>query len=325
MLDFLKRGKTQSSNDNTSNKSTGLFSVFKQGLKRSRDAFSEGIATVVVGKKVIDAELFEELEALLLSTDVGITVTEEIIEALEQELKRKELSDSHALQLALKTLLKQVFVDCQKTFVMQDTIKPRLILMVGINGAGKTTTLGKLAKKFKEANQGVMLAAGDTFRAAAIEQLKVWGDKNATPVIAQHPGADSAAVIFDAFEAAKARKIDVLLADTAGRLHTQDALMEELKKVVRVVKKLDNTAPHEILLVLDAGIGQNALIQAQTFHKALGVTGLVVTKLDGTAKGGVLFNIARTLKLPIYFVGMGEGIDDLKPFDSDMFVEALFT
>jgi len=320
MLDFLKRGKT-SSNDTSK---SGVLTRFKERLSRTREAFSEGLSSLWLGKKTLDAETFEALEECLLAADVGMDSTEAIIGDLEKRLKRKELADMEALRKALHQDLTALLSSCQKPFALPEQT-PALLLMVGVNGAGKTTTLGKLAKHFKEDGKSVMLAAGDTFRAAAIEQLKVWGERNEVPVVAQHSGADSASVIFDAFQAAKARGVDVLLADTAGRLHTQDQLMEELKKVVRVIKKIDESAPHEILLVLDASVGQNALNQARSFHEDLGVSGLIVTKLDGTAKGGIVFNLAKSLSLPIYFIGIGEGSDDLRPFDPDMFVEALLS
>lgn len=248
----------------------------------------------------------------------------DIMKDLTARLERQVLSDSDALVVALKQDLTKILLECQIPLAIPEDTKPFVILMVGVNGAGKTTTIGKLAKKIQSEGKKVLLAAGDTFRAAAIEQLQVWGERNDIPVIAQQIGADSASVIFDAFQAAKARQMDVLIADTAGRLHTQTSLMEELKKVVRVIRKLDEKAPHEILLVIDAGIGQNALVQAQKFREALGVTGLALTKLDGTARGGIIFNISKTLKIPIRFIGIGEGIDDLKPFEATAFVDALF-
>lgn len=318
MFDFLKWGKKEPEAPSTKN----LFSRLKDGLSRTRTVFSEGLAHVFLGKKEIDSELLEELEGFLLSADIGVDATEQIIQDLTKRLARRELADSENLILALKQDLNQLLSHVEKPLILSDK-KPFVILMVGINGAGKTTTIGKLAKKFEGEGKKVMLAAGDTFRAAAIEQLKVWGERNNTPVIAQHMGADSASVIFDALQTAKAKGCDVLIADTAGRLHTQDTLMEELKKVVRVVRKLDAEAPHEIMLVLDAGIGQNALVQAQKFNAALGVTGITLTKLDGTAKGGMIFNIAKTLKIPIRFIGIGEGIDDLRPFEATALVDAL--
>jgi len=302
--------------------SQGILSRLKDGLCRTRAVFSEGLATVFFGKKIIDGALLEELETFLLSADIGVESTEQIMKDLSARLGRRELSDPEGLALALKQDLNAVLMDCQVPLIL--SVKPFVILMIGVNGAGKTTTIGKLAKKFQTQGKQVMLAAGDTFRAAAVEQLKVWGERHQIPVVAQQSGADSASVIFDAFQAAQAKNIDVLIADTAGRLHTQDTLMEELKKIVRVLRKLDPSAPHEIMLVLDAGIGQNGLAQAKKFHEALGVTGITLTKLDGTAKGGVIFNIAKTLKIPIRFIGIGEGSDDLRSFEAVTLVDALF-
>jgi fused signal recognition particle receptor len=317
MFNFLKRDKQLP-------ESKGMFSRLKDGLRRTRAVFSEGLAHVLLGKKEIDSALLEELETFLLSADIGVDSTEQIMQDLTKRLERRELSDSEALGVALKQDLNQLLISAEVPLVLPQDKKPFVILMVGINGAGKTTTIGKLAKKLEAEGKKVILAAGDTFRAAAIEQLKVWGERNNTPVVAQHTGADSASVIFDAFQTAKAKGFDVLIADTAGRLHTQDTLMEELKKVVRVIRKLDESAPHEIMLVLDAGIGQNALVQAQKFNEALGVTGIVVTKLDGTAKGGMIFNIAKTLNIPIRYIGVGEAIDDLRNFEAAPLVDALF-
>ncbi|HEV2524005.1 MAG TPA: signal recognition particle-docking protein FtsY [Gammaproteobacteria bacterium] len=319
MLDFLKWGKKTEIPE-----PKGMFTRLKDGLRRTRVVFSEGLAHVFLGKKEIDSVLLAELETFLLSADIGLGSTEQIMQDLTKRLDRRELSDPAGLALALKQDLNQLLTSSEAPLVLGDK-KPFVILMVGINGAGKTTTIGKLAKKLEAEGKKVILAAGDTFRAAAIEQLKVWGERNHTPVIAQHMGADSASVIFDAFQMAKAKGFDVLIADTAGRLHTQESLMEELKKVVRVIRKLDEQAPHEIMLVLDAGIGQNALVQAQKFNEALGVTGITLTKLDGTAKGGMIFNIAKTLKIPIRFIGIGEGIDDLRSFEAATLVDALFS
>lgn len=325
MLDFLKWGNKKTKSPDPTPTPTGIFTRLKEGLRRTRIVFSEGLAEVFLGKKEIDSELLADLEAFLLSADVGLGPTEQIMQDLTKRLDRHELSDPESLALALKQDLNQLLTGVEKPLVLPTDKKPFVILMVGINGAGKTTTIGKLAKKLEAEGKKVILAAGDTFRAAAIEQLKVWGERNNTPVVAQHMGADSASVIFDAFQTAKAKGFDVLIADTAGRLHTQDTLMEELKKVVRVIRKLDEKAPHEIMLVLDAGIGQNALVQAQKFNEALGVTGITLTKLDGTAKGGMIFNIAKTLNIPIRFIGVGEAIDDLRPFEAAQLVDALFT
>lgn len=300
----------------------GFFAGLREGLKRTRSNLTEGLSQLILGKKIIDEELFNELETRLLLADVGIETTQQIIDHLTQQLKRKELKDPQALLTGLKEKLIAIIQPCQQPLVITAT-KPFVILMVGINGAGKTTTIGKLAKHLQAENHKVLLAAGDTFRAAAVEQLQIWGTRNQIPVIAQPSGSDSASVIYDAMTAAKARQMDVLIADTAGRLHTQQNLMDELKKVKRVMTKLDPAAPHEVLLVLDASIGQNALRQAEHFYQAVGVTGLVITKLDGTAKGGILFAVAEQLKLPIRYIGIGEGIDDLQPFDAEAFVAAL--
>jgi fused signal recognition particle receptor len=336
MLDFFKRKTKTPSLDNTSNsegKPEGeqdkpeikLFSRLKNGLSRSRQSFTEGLSQIFLGKKEIDEELLEELEGLLISADLGVEVTSKITQELTLKVKRQQLNDRAELIRELKTYLKNVLLPYEVPLEIPGTVKPFVILMVGVNGAGKTTTIGKIAGKLKAEGKQLLLAAGDTFRAAAIEQLQSFGDKSQIPVIAQHSGADSASVIYDAFQAAQSRLVDVLIADTAGRLHTQDNLMEELKKVVRVIKKQDPLAPHEILLVLDGGIGQNAVAQAKKFYEAVGVTGLVLTKLDGTAKGGIIFNIANSLKLPIRFIGVGEAIEDLRPFEAEAFVEALFS
>ena len=314
-----------SSEETLSPAPTSLFARLKQGLKRTRTHFAGGLANLIFGKKVIDSSLLEEIETHLLLADVGVEATQFLIQDLTNRVARKQLTDPEALMSALKDNLASLLIPCSQNLVIDSSHKPYVILMVGVNGNGKTTTIGKLANYLQKDNQKVLLAAGDTFRAAAIEQLQAWGAHNQVAVINQHTGADSASVIYDALQAAQARKIDVLIADTAGRLHTQQGLMEELKKIKRVLAKLDSTAPHEILLVVDASTGQNALQQAQKFHQAIGVTGLVITKLDGTAKGGILFSIAKSMSLPIRFIGVGEGIDDLRPFDAKEFVEALFT
>lgn len=324
MLDFFKRKTETPPLDNTSNSGIKLFSRLKDGLRKSRESLAEGVSQLFLGKKAIDAELLEELEGLLISADLGVEVTSKIMQELTTQVQRKELNDREALLKVLKGYLRNLLLPSEVALDIPNTIKPFVILMVGVNGAGKTTTIGKLARKLQNEGKQLLLAAGDTFRAAAIEQLQSWGARSEIPVIAQHSGADSASVIYDAFQAAQSRAFDVLIADTAGRLHTQDNLMEELKKVVRVIKKQEPLAPHEILLVLDAGIGQNAILQANKFHEAIGVTGLIITKLDGTAKGGIIFNIANALKLPIRFIGVGEGLDDLRPFEAAAFVEALF-
>jgi len=303
-------------------KKKNVLTQLSQGLRRTRTYLSDGLAHLFLGKKVIEDELLEEIKTRLLMADVGISATDQVIAALTARVTRKQLTDSEALFDALQQELLTILAPCQvEDFKIIKT--PLVILMVGVNGAGKTTTIGKLAKYFQQMQKTVLLAAGDTFRAAAIEQLQVWGERNAIDVIAQQTGSDSAAVIFDALQAAKARNMDVLIADTAGRLHSKENLMEELKKIKRILAKLDEHAP-EVLLVIDATAGQNALAQARKFHAEMSVTGLILTKLDGTAKGGIIFAIAKELALPIRFIGIGEGIKDLKPFNSQEFVEALF-
>ncbi len=303
-----------------------FFARVKQGLSRTRAGLSDGLAGLLLGKKTIDDDLLDEIETQLLTADVGVEATRKILDAITARLKRKELADSDALYAALQQEMAAILQksDGGGGFHIDPAQKPYVILMVGVNGVGKTTTIGKLAKKLQQEGKSVMLAAGDTFRAAAVEQLQVWGERNSIPVVAQHSGADSASVIFDALQSARAKGVDVLIADTAGRLHTKSNLMEELGKVKRVMGKLDPTAPHEVMLVLDAGTGQNALNQAQQFHEAVGVTGLTLTKLDGTAKGGIVFAIAAKMQLPIRFIGVGEKIDDLRAFEAAPFVKALF-
>ncbi len=301
----------------------GLLARLRAGLSRTRSSLTGGLGSLFLGRKTLDDELMEELETRLLTADVGVETTRRIIDDLTARISRKELQDPQALYQALKQEMLAILEPVSQPLEIGDQ-RPFVILMVGVNGAGKTTTIGKLAKKLQKGGLSVMLAAGDTFRAAAVEQLQTWGERNDMPVIAQHAGADSASVIYDALQAARARGIDVLIADTAGRLHTQSNLMEELKKVRRVMGKLDPDAPHEVMLVVDAGTGQNALRQAREFNEAVGVTGITLTKLDGTAKGGVIFAIANELQIPIRFIGIGEGIDDLRPFDAAEFVEALF-
>jgi fused signal recognition particle receptor len=302
----------------------GFFARLKQGLSQTRQNLGDGLVDLFRGKQ-IDDDLFEELETHLLLADVGVETTMKIIDSLTQSASRKQLKDASALYDLLKIELKKIIADVSQPLVIPEGEGPFVMLMVGVNGVGKTTTIGKLAKQFQAQGKSVILAAGDTFRAAAVEQLQVWGDRNGIPVIAQHTGADSASVIFDAISAAKARKVDVIIADTAGRLQNKAHLMEELKKVVRVMKKLDVNAPHEVMLTLDAGTGQNALSQTKLFDQAVGLTGLTITKLDGTAKGGVIFAVADKHSIPIRYLGVGEGIDDLRPFDSDDFIEALFS
>ncbi|CAN1605703.1 signal recognition particle-docking protein FtsY [Pseudomonas sp. B21-028] len=302
----------------------GFFARLKQGLSKTSASIGEGMASLFLGKKVIDDELLDDIETRLLTADVGVEATSVIIQSLTQKVARKQLTDADALYKSLQAELGNLLKPVEQPLVIASQNKPFVILVVGVNGAGKTTTIGKLAKKLQLEGKKVMLAAGDTFRAAAVEQLQVWGERNKIPVIAQHTGADSASVIFDAVQAAKARGIDVLIADTAGRLHTKDNLMEELKKVRRVIGKLDADAPHEVLLVLDAGTGQNAINQAKQFNQTVELTGLALTKLDGTAKGGVIFALAKQFGLPIRYIGVGEGIDDLRTFEAEPFVQALF-
>lgn len=301
-----------------------FFARLKQGLSKTSASLGEGMASLFLGKKAIDDDLLDDLETRLLTADVGVEATTAIIGNLTKRVARKELADSGALYKALQEELVSLLKPVEQPLVIDTAKQPYVILVVGVNGVGKTTTIGKLAKKLQLEGKKVMLAAGDTFRAAAVEQLQVWGERNNIAVIAQHTGADSASVIFDAVQAAKSRGIDVLIADTAGRLHTKDNLMEELKKVRRVIGKLDETAPHEVLLVLDAGTGQNAINQAKQFNQTVNLTGLALTKLDGTAKGGVIFALAKQFGLPIRYIGVGEGIDDLRPFQAQAFVQALF-
>lgn len=305
-------------------KQPGFFARLKQGLSKTSASLGEGMASLFLGKKAIDDDMLDELETRLLTADVGVDATNLIVQNLTQKVARKQLTDSDALYASLQSELTAMLKPVEQPLVIKSEHRPFVILVVGVNGAGKTTTIGKLAKKLQLDGKKVMLAAGDTFRAAAVEQLQVWGERNNIPVIAQHTGADSASVIFDAVQAAKARGIDVLIADTAGRLHTKDNLMEELKKVRRVIGKLDADAPHEVLLVLDAGTGQNAINQAKQFNQTVNLTGLALTKLDGTAKGGVIFALAKQFGLPIRYIGVGEGIDDLRTFEAEAFVQALF-
>ncbi|WP_116964015.1 signal recognition particle-docking protein FtsY [Fastidiosibacter lacustris] len=303
----------------------GLLSRLKEGLKKTRVKLGSGIGDLLLGKKIIDDDLIDNIEMQLLTADVGIEATQEIIETVRSKVNRNELQTMEALTELLKEKLREILILSERSLVIDSRHKPYVILMIGINGAGKTTTIGKLAKRFQNEGKSVMLAAGDTFRAAAVEQLQVWGDRNNIAVIAQHTGADSASVIYDAVQAAKSRHIDIVIADTAGRLHNKGNLMEELKKVARVMKKLDDDAPHEVMLVLDSGTGQNAIMQAQEFNKTIPVTGIALTKMDGTAKGGVIFAIAKKLGLPIRFIGIGEKIDDLRIFNANDFIDALFS
>ena len=303
---------------------TGFFSRLIQGLIKTKQNIGSGFLNFFRGKK-IDDDLFEELEEQLLIADLGMPTTTKIINNLTQHATKQQLKDAELLYQQLKLELADVLKPVAQPLEIDTIKKPYVILMVGVNGVGKTTTIGKLAKKFQDEGKSVMLAAGDTFRAAAVEQLQVWGERNHIPVIAQSSGSDSASVIFDAMQSASARNIDVLIADTAGRLQNKNHLMDELKKIVRVMKKYDETAPHEIMLTLDAGTGQNAISQAKLFNEAVGLTGITLTKLDGTAKGGVIFAIADQFNIPIRFIGVGEKIDDLRPFNSEEFIEALFS
>jgi fused signal recognition particle receptor len=319
-----KKAEAQSTEAVVEQREKGLFSRLKERLSRTRSNLSDGLANLLLGRKEIDDELLEELETLLLTADVGVDATSRIIDDLAGRVKRKELSDPEALSRILKQQLLAILESCATPPPLPLPGRPLVVLMVGINGAGKTTTIGKLTRRLKHEGQEVMLAAGDTFRAAAVEQLQSWGERNQVPVVAQHTGADSASVIFDALQAATARNIDVLIADTAGRLHTKTNLMDELAKIARVLKKIDPEAPHEVLLVVDAGTGQNAVNQALQFNQTVNLSGVVITKLDGTAKGGVIFAIADKLKLPIRFIGVGESVEDLREFNPQEFVDALF-
>ncbi len=316
MLNFFKKNQNKDIQTDT-NKAT-----LKDRLSKSKRRLGDGLSSILIGKKQIDDELFDELEMLMISADIGIQTTDKVIESVRKKASRKELKDGDSLYQLIKIELEDILVhDSILQPVSDNTF---VILVVGINGAGKTTTIGKLAKAFQSQGKTVMLAAGDTFRAAAVEQLQIWGERNNIPVIAQKTGADAASVVYDAYQSAIAKKIDVLIADTAGRLHTQDNLMKELEKIKRVLKKHNKNTPHETMLVIDGSSGQNALQQAKEFHKSIELSGITVTKLDGTAKGGILFAISDALNLPIRFIGVGESVDDLKPFDAEEFVKALF-
>jgi fused signal recognition particle receptor len=293
-------------------------------LSKTRSGLTDGVARLVLGRRQIDDELLEDLETQLLTADVGVEATQAIVADLTRRVARKQLDDAEALIAALRDDMRAMLEPVSQPLQVPASEQPFVVLVVGVNGAGKTTTIGKIARRLTDEGRSVMLAAGDTFRAAAVEQLKSWGERNQVPVIAQEQGADSASVIFDALQAAQSRHTDVLIADTAGRLHTQSNLMEELKKIKRVLAKLDATAPHEVMLVVDAGTGQNALNQARQFDAAVNLTGIALTKLDGTAKGGIIFAIAKQLGIPIRFVGIGEAIEDLRPFHAAEFVDALF-
>ncbi len=308
---------------NDANTERGFFRRLRGGLTKTRSTLASGIGNLLLGKKAIDDAVLEELEAGLLRADVGVDASQRIMDSLAQRVKRKQLNDTVALHDALRTELVELLRPIAKPLIVRDERRPFVILVVGVNGAGKTTTIGKLGQRLKAEGKSVLLAAGDTFRAAAVEQLRSWGDRSGIPVVAQAQGSDSASVVFDAVRSGQARGVDVVIADTAGRLQAKTNLMEELAKIKRVVAKLDPDAPHAVLLVLDGGVGQNALSQVKEFDAAVGLTGIVVTKLDGTAKAGILFAIANTNRFPVHFVGIGEAADDLRPFEPEAFVAAL--
>ena len=324
MFGFKKSNPEKASQETAQpEKKQGLFSSLRSKLGKTRSNLTSGIADIFLGKKRIDDDLLEQLEDQLLMSDVGMEATQQIIQKISASLGRNEISDDNAVFNALEKAMQEILAVSNHPLTINPEQKPFVILMTGINGAGKTTTIGKLAQKFSEQGLSVMLAAGDTFRAAAVEQLQSWGQRLNIPVISQGSGADAASVIFDALQAAQSRSIDVLIADTAGRLHTQNNLMNELEKIKRVMGKLDPSAPHETLLVLDSGTGQNALSQAKSFNDAIGIDGIVLSKLDGTAKGGIVFSIAEKMKLPIRFIGVGETAADLREFNADEFTKAL--
>ncbi len=317
MFNIFKKRHTENTSSEKKSKPT-----LRERLTKSREKIGDSLSSLLLGKKSIDDDLLEELETILISADIGLKTTDQVIESVRQKSSRKDLSDPSSLYNLVKEELLSIIVEDNE--MSEINAKPFVILVVGVNGAGKTTSIGKLAKSFQQAGKTVMLAAADTYRAAAVEQLKVWGERNDVPVVAQSTGSDAASVIFDAYDSAKAKGIDILIADTAGRLHTQKNLMQELEKIDRVIKKQDPQAPHETMLVVDGTAGQNALNQAIDFNKLLNITGITITKLDGTAKGGVLFSISNELKLPIRFIGVGEGIDDLRVFNAKKFVDAIF-
>jgi len=317
LFNIFKKRHTENTSSEKKSKPT-----LRERLTKSREKIGDSLSSLLLGKKHIDDDLLEELETILISADIGLKTTDQVIESVRQKSSRKDLSDPSSLYNLVKEELLSIIVEDNE--MSEINAKPFVILVVGVNGAGKTTSIGKLAKSFQQAGKSVMLAAADTYRAAAVEQLKVWGERNDVPVVAQSTGSDAASVIFDAYDSAKAKGIDILIADTAGRLHTQKNLMQELEKIDRVIKKQDPEAPHETMLVVDGTAGQNALNQAIDFNKLLNITGITITKLDGTAKGGVLFSISNELKLPIRFIGVGEGIDDLRVFNAKKFVDAIF-
>lgn len=318
--------KSDAKNDDTRvQKPQGFFSSLKKRLSKTRAALSVGVGDILLGKKQIDDDLLEKLEDQLLMADVGIQATQKITQRITQAASRDALNDGESLLPVLKQCMVDILSPSASPLSIDGQHKPFVILMVGVNGAGKTTTAGKLAQQFQNQGLRVMLAAGDTFRAAAVEQLQIWGQRLDIPVISQGQGADAASVMYDALKSAQARNIDVLIADTAGRLHTQNNLMDELAKIKRVLGKIDPSAPHETMLVLDAGTGQNALSQASNFKQAIGVTGITLTKLDGTARGGMIFSVSENLQLPIRYIGVGESVEDLREFDSEEFVDALMS
>ncbi|AIT09428.1 cell division protein FtsY [Candidatus Francisella endociliophora] len=325
---FKKKKNTESTSvvekvQNQDNKK-GLFSRLQSGLSKTANKFGSGLGTILMGQKVVDEELLEDIEMQLLTADVGVEATDEIVEYLRDKVARNELQTADKLNEIIQEKLTEIILPSQQPLQIDSDKTPYVILVVGVNGVGKTTTIGKLTKKLQAEGKSVMLAAGDTFRAAAVEQLREWGDRNNTQVVYQHEGADSASVIYDAISSAKSKGVDVVIADTAGRLHNKDNLMQELKKVVKVIKKVDDTAPHEVMLVVDATTGGNALSQAEAFNEIVNLTGITITKLDGTAKGGIVFSIAKKLGLPLRFIGVGEKIDDLQVFNAEDFTKALF-
>ncbi len=324
MFGFGKKKQNEAADPQVEPQPPGMFGRLRDRLTRTRSSLVGGLGNLMLGRKAIDDEVLEELEMMLLTADVGVDATQQIIVDLTERVSRKQLGDSGALYAALREDMLKILAPASVPLVCDAEKQPYVILMVGINGVGKTTTIGKLAKKLQAEGKSVMLAAGDTFRAAAVEQLQVWGERNQIAVVAQPRASDPASVIFDAMESARAKQMDILIVDTAGRLHTQTNLMEELKKIRRVLARHDQSAPHEVMLVVDAGTGQNAITQAEQFNQAVGLTGLTLTKLDGTAKGGVLFAIANKLSVPIRFIGVGEGIEDLRAFDAEEFIDALF-
>jgi fused signal recognition particle receptor len=322
---FRKKKVSDDIQETTQEENKGLFARLQSGLSKTAGKLSSGLNTILMGQKIVDEELLEEIEMQLLTADIGVEATDEIVNHLRDKVARNELQTVENLNEIIKEKLIEILKPSEQPLTIDAQNIPYVILVVGVNGVGKTTTIGKLTKKLQLQGKSVLLAAGDTFRAAAVEQLREWGDRNNTQVIYQKEGADSASVIYDAVSSAKAKGFDVLIADTAGRLHNKDHLMQELKKAIKVIKKIDGTAPHEVMLVLDATTGGNALSQAEAFNDLINITGITITKLDGTAKGGVVFSIAKKMNKPIRFVGVGEKIDDLQVFNAKDFTEALFT